>query len=309
MWDGREMTRRLRQDLRESDNSAFISEYLSYRYINEAANSYVMRTNSYRTTQDITTIANQANYTLAADHLSIYTQESGDRFIKYNNGSTNSFPEFEEDEDIVHKSTSASASIPGEFSVVPHPTLGSLITGTTTSVGAVSNGECTLTDSGASFSTTVSVGDMVHNETDADSNGNGSYGVVLEVVSGTALLVALFGGSDADWSNGDSYVIVPQGRLRLILEPPPLTVGHTVTVYYNARPIPVFSPFRTFNIQSQFIPEILRDAKALYELRAGDYQKGGADKQFAQLGTLSANMNYSKAFSRKGYKVNLRRRR
>ncbi len=36
MWNGREMTRRLKQDLLESDNSAFIDTYLSYRYINEA---------------------------------------------------------------------------------------------------------------------------------------------------------------------------------------------------------------------------------------------------------------------------------
>lgn len=309
MWDGREMARRLRQDLRESDNSAFISEYLSYRYINEAASNYVLRTNSLRTTQSITTVANQAEYTLAPDFLSIYTQEDGDRFIKYNNGASDSFPEFREYDEIVHKATSVSAAIPGEFSVIPHSTLGSIITGTTTSDGAVSNGECTLTDSAASFSTTVSVGDMVHNETDVDSNSNGSYGIVIVVTSGTALLVALFGGADADWTSGDSYVIVPQGRLQLILDPSPLTASHTITVYYNARPTPVFSPFRTFRIQSQFIPELLRDAKALYEFRGGDYQKGGADKQFAQIGTLNANQNLSKAFNRKGYKVNLRKRR
>lgn len=309
MWDGREMTRRLKHDLLESDNSAFINDYLSYRYINEAANNYVMKTNSARATQSITTVADQVEYTLAPDFLSIYVQESGDRYIKYNNGSSNSFPEFEEYDEIIHTSTTTSTAIPSQFSVIDHPTLGSIITGTTTSAGAASNGESTLTDSGGGFSGNVSVGDMVHNETDVDSNSNGSYGIVIEVTSDTALLVALFGGGDADWTSGDSYVIVPQGRLQLILDPPPTTVGHTITVYYNARPTPVFSPFRTFRIQSQFIPEILRDAKALYEFRAGDYQKGGADKQFAQIGTLNANMNYSKAFSRKGYKVNLRRRR
>jgi hypothetical protein len=309
MWDGREMTRRLRHDLLESDNSAFINEYLSYRYINEAANNYVMRTNSVRSTQPITTVADQAEYTLKPDHLNIYVQEDGKRYIKYNNGSSNLFPEFKDYEEIIHRSSSASTAIPSQFSVIDHPTIGSIITGTTTSAGAVTRGECTLTDSTASFSSTVSVGDMVHNETDVDSNSNGSYGVVIEVTSGTALLVALFGGANADWTSGDSYILVPQGKLQLILDSPPTTSGHTITVYYNARPTPVFAPFRTFRIQSQFIPEILRDAKALYEFRGGDYQKGGVDKQLAQVGTLNANLNYSKTFNRKGYGVNLRKRR
>jgi len=307
MWDGREMSRRLKHDLLESDNSAFINDYLSYRYINEAANNYVMRTNSVRKTQTITTVKDQVGYTLAADFLSIYTQESGDRFVKYNNGSTNFFPEFQDYEEIIHRSSVSSTAIPSQFSVIDNPTLTSSISGTTTSAGAASNGESTLTDTTADFSD-VSVNDVVHNETDVDSSSNGSYGIVIEVTSSTALLVAMFGGSDADWTSGDSYVIVPQGRLQLILDPPPTTAGHTITVYYNARPTPVFSPFRTFRIQSQFIPEILRDAKALYEFRGGDYQKGGADKQMAQVGTLNANLNYSKAFQRKGYGVNIRRR-
>jgi hypothetical protein len=308
MWDGREMTRRLKHDLLESDNSAFISTYLSYRYINEAANNYVMRTNSVRKTQTITTVKDQVGYTLASDFLSIYTQESGDRFIKYNNGATNFFPEFENYEEIIHKSSSSSTAIPSQFSVIDDPTQISNITGTTTSAGAASNGESTLTDTTADFSS-VSEGDMVHNETDVDSNGNGSYGLVIEVTSATALLVAMFDGTDADWTSGDSYIIVPQGRIQLILDPPPTTAGDVITVYYNARPTPVFSPFRTFRIQSQFIPEILRDAKGLYEFRGGDYQKGGVDKQMAQVGTLNANLNYSKAFQRKGYGVNVNARR
>lgn len=307
MWDGREMTRKLRFDLQESDNSAFWNLYMGYRDINEAANNYVMKTNSIRSTQSITTVADQAEYTLSPDHLNIYVQEDGKRYIKYNNGSTNFFPEFIDHEEIVHRSSSASTAIPSQFTVIDHPAAGSIITGTTTSAGAVTRGECTLTDSGGGLSS-ASVGDMVHNETDVDSNSNGSYGIVIAVTSDTALLVALFGGADADWTSGDSYIVVPQGRLQLILDPPPTTSGHTITVYYNARPTPVFSPFRTFRIQSQFIPEILRDAKALYEFRGGDYQIGGADKQLAQAGTLVVNQNYGKTFNRKGFDVNLRRR-
>jgi len=309
MWDGREMSRRLKHDLLESDNSSFINTYLSYRYINEAANNYVMRTNSVRSTQSITTVADQAEYTLSPDHLNIYVQEDGRRYIKYNNGATNFFPEYEDYEEIIHRSSSSSTAIPSQFAVIDHPTLTSVVSGTTTSAGAVSNGECTLTDSTASFTDTVSVGDMVHNETDVDSSSNGSYGVVIEVTSDTALVTALFGGGDADWTSSDSYVIVPQGRLQLVLYPPPTTSGHTITVYYNARPTPVFAPFRTFRIQSQFIPEILRDAKALYELRGGDYQKGSADKQLANVGTFNANLNYSKTFNRKGFGVHMRRKR
>ena len=306
MWDGREMSRRLRNALNESDNSGFISQYLSYQYLHEAAVNFVLRTKGLKSTQTITTVKDQAGYTLSADHLNIYTENRGKRFIKYDNGGTKFFPEFEDYQDIIHRSTVSSTAIPSRFSVIDHPTLGSLISGTTTSAGATSNGENTLTDSGASFSTAVAVGDVVHNETDVDSKSNGSYGVVIGVTSGTALLTTLFKGGDADWTSGDSYRIIPQGRLQLILDPPPVTAGHTITVYYSARPVPVFSPFRTWRIQSQFIDEIIRDAKSLYEFRADNYDKGTADKQLAQIGTLNANLNYSQTFNRKGYGVNMK---
>lgn len=302
MWNGREMTRRLKQDLLESDNSAFIDTYLSYRYINEAAAKYVINTNSLKSSQSITTVADQAEYNLSSDHMSIYPETRGKKYIKYNNGSTNFFPTYREYEEIIHQSSTISAEIPGHFAVIDHPTLGTTITGTTTAAGADSNGEQVLTDSGASFSDNVAAGDMVHNETDS------SYGVVISVTSDTAISVALFGGTNNYWTSGDSYVIVPQGRLQLILDPPPTTAGHTITVYYTARPAPVFSPFKTFRIQSQFIPDILREAKALYMLRSGDYQIGGADKQLARAGILDANQNYSQTFNRKGFGVNLKRR-
>ncbi len=309
MWDGREMSRRLRADLLESDDSNFISQYHSYRYLNEAAANWVIRTNSLKTSETITTTADDDTYTLAPNHLNIYTKNrSGDRYIQYNNGSTNYFPTEKEIGEIRHQSTRPSQTIPGNFAVIDDPSLGSVITGTTTSAGAVSNGECTLTDSGGGFSGYASVGDAVHNETDVDSDSNGSYGVVVEVTSDTALVTALFAGGDADWTSGDSYVIVPQGRLQLFLDPPPSTSNHTMTIYYSARPAPVFAPFRNFRIQSQYIPEIIRDAKALYEFRGGDYNTGQADLSLYERKLVQSNTNYNKTFNRRKFGVNLKKR-
>lgn len=299
MYDGREMLRRVNSDLLESINSSFVSNYQGYQYINEAAVNWALRTNSLKQTQTITTVANDDTYTLAPDFLSIWpVNNKGKRTIQYNNGSSNYFPVWEDYEDIIHQSTRPSTSIPGNFAVIDNPTAGNLVSGTTTSAGVVSNGECTLNDTTASFSDTISVGDAVHNETDVDGNSNGSYGVVVAVTSGTALLVALFGGANADWTNGDSYIIVPQGRMQLVLDRPPITTGHTITVYYASRPTPVFSPFRSFRIQSHFVPAILREAKSLYEFRGGDYQTGQADISLSERKILAGNINYNKAFNR-----------
>lgn len=302
MYDGSEMIRMLRESMLESSNTNFLTDYVSYRYINEAASNWVFRTNSLKATQNINTVADQAEYTLAADHLNIYTEINGERFIQYNNGSTNSFPKWKNYSEIVHKSTNPSTTVPGRFSVIDHPDLGDIISGTTTSAGTSTRGESTLTDSGGGFLGNVSVGDVVQ-----DTSQN-TFGIVISVISDTALLTALFSNSASDqgWTNGDSYIIVPQGRLQLHLDPPPTTASHTLTIYYTARPIPVFSSNRIFRIQSQYIPQIIRDAKALYEFRGGDYQTGSADKQLADRGTAVGNIRYDKGFGRKGYKVRLR---
>ncbi len=304
MWTGREATRRLKHDLLESDNSAFIDEYLSYRYLYEAHTDFVMKTGSLKATQSITTVADQKEYTLSSDHLYIYTENNGVPYIQYEDGSGQLyFPKEKAYQEVVHQSSVNSTAVPGSFAIIDHPTLNTALTGTTTAIGAATNGESTLTDAAATFTDTIAAGDMVYNETDS------SYGVVITVTSDTALVTALFGGTNNQWASSDSYVVTPQGRLRLVLGQPPTTAGHTMTVYYVARPAPVFSPFRAYRTQSQFMPTIIRAAKALYEFRGGDYQKGSMDKQFSKEGILNAGLNYSKTFDRRGYSVNLRRNR
>lgn len=302
MWDGREMIRRLNADLLESANSSFVSDYLGYRYIYEAATNWSLRTKSLRQTQAITTVADDDTYLLRSDFLNIYTEVEGKRYIQYNNGTTSYFPTERNYEDIIHQTSRASVSVPGYFSIIDNPTIGSSISGTATSAGDASNGESTLTDSTASFSNSVSVGDVVHNITD-----NNAYGIVISVTSDTQLLVAMFGGTDNEWDVSDSYVITPQGRMQLVLDPPPSTAGHTITIYYLARPTPVFSPYRTYRVQSQFIPEILREAKALYEFRGKDYPTGSADMGIYERGVSRGNINYDKVFNRGKFGVNLKR--
>ncbi len=301
MYDGTEMLRMLRESLLESTNTSFLLDHVSYRYLNEAASNWVLRTSALKGSEEIATVADQAPYTLEADHLDIYPDDNGERFIQYNNGSKNSFPRWINYPEILHRATNPSTSIPGRFSVIDHPTLTSRITGTTTSAGTSSRGLATLTDTAGDFSN-VSAGDVVHDTSQT------SFGIVISKTSSTVLVVALFTNTASDQSitNGDSYIIIPQPRLQLHLSPPPNTANHTITVYYSQRPAPVFSADHRFRIQSQYIPEIIRDAKALYEFRGGDYETGSADKQLSDRGLTIANNAYDRGFVRKGFKVSMR---
>ncbi|KKM19929.1 hypothetical protein LCGC14_1650660 [marine sediment metagenome] len=302
MYDGTGMKRMLREALLESPNTSFLLDHVSYQFLWEAASNWLFRTNSLRASETITTVANQAEYTLAPDHLDIYPDDNGDKFIQYNNGSVSSFPRWKPYSEILHRATNPSVAIPGRFTVIDHPTLADIITGTATAVGTSSRGLATLSDSGGGFSGNVSVGDVVHNTTQT------FFGIVISVTSDTALVTAMFTNtaSNQSWADTNAYTIIPQARLRLILSPPPTTASHTLTINYISRPAPVFSADHRYRIQSQYISEIIRDAKALYEFRGGDYEIGTADKQLSDRGITIGNIRYDKTFGRKGFKVGFR---
>ena len=156
--------------------------------------------------------------------------------------------------------------VPDHFSIRDKQSLSPQITGTVTAAGAASGGECTLTDSDALFTTTdyVSPGDTVHNTTD------GSSGVVLSITSATVLVCALFGGTGNDWSyneDDDNYVIQPQGRFELILDPPPDDASDIVRVWYVEVPVPVYSDYGTYRFRQHNIEHIVEYAAAKYKYR------------------------------------------
>ena len=193
----------------------------------------------------------------------MYAKRPGDATYKlpYSDGTSTSFISWVPIEDINLSTLTASVSHPTVFSIRDIQTPTTRLSSTTTSAGAISNGECTLTDSTGAFTTTVSPGDEVHNVTD------GSDGIVLSVTSATAVVTSLFGGTDNDWTSGDSYVIQPQTRRQLVLHQPPSTGSHTVTVSYIQRPRPVFSIYGIYRIDAAFHHALTYYAAWLYKYR------------------------------------------
>ena len=157
----------------------------------------------------------------------------------------------------------SSQAIPSSFCVKDKEDLYSQITGTATSDGDKAGGESTLTDTSGVFITTdyANPGDVIHNTTDS------SDGVVLSITSATALVCALFGGTDNEWDSSDAYVIQPQGRLELIFDPPPSTSGYLCVVDYIRRPDPVYSDYGVYRFRQHGVEALIKYAAFLYKYR------------------------------------------
>ena len=253
--DGKALLRRLRYVINEVIGSAFLDDRLSYELLWEAAQEYVRRTRCITGSCTITTVADQTNYDLEPDFIELYQRDkNGNFFIPYNDGSNTTTITWTSYENIIHANNTTSVSIPSNFCIIDKSSLPSQVTGTATSDGDASGGQCTLTDTSATFQTSlVSPGDTIHNTTD------GSDGYVISVTDETHLVVALWGGTDNEWDTSDAYVIQPQPRLQIRLDPPPSTAGHTGTIYYIARPEPVFSDYGVYRI-----PEKVHNALVFY---------------------------------------------
>ncbi len=300
--DGKILFNGLAAVLDESDTSAFLSERTSYDFFYEAACELVRRTQCLTATQSITTVAGQTNYDLNADYLSPHLMNSENEYIiKYNDGTNDYWLKWRDYDAILRAGNDDSVSIPWNFSVTDKATLTNRITGTATSAGVLSNGEATLTDSTDPFAD-VKVGDPVHNITD------GADGIVISVTSTSALVTAMFGGTENDWDNNDSYVIVPSGRKQLILDPPPLTSGHTITFYYLQRPEPVYSHYRTYRFDPHYKQALIMYAAWLYKYKDSDPNYGDKYYTFFDNATRISNRAESRGRNRGGIRVNLKKR-
>ncbi len=301
--DGKALTRKLRELLDESSTSSWLDTRTSYDYLYEAAIEFVSRTDCLREEQSITTVADQAGYTLNADFIKLYLKNSDNNFyIKYNDGTTNHFIRHRDYEDVIYGDNTTSTTIPNYFSIIDDSTKDTQLSSTTTSAGAASGGEATLTDTAANFAD-VSPGDIVHNTTD------GSDGVVLSKTSSTVLVTALFDGTDDDWTSGDSYVIQPQARFKLVFDPAPSTASHTVTVYYVKRPDPVYSDYRIYRIPTTHLDSLVEYANFKYKLR--DSEPGFADRflTYWDRKVRRSAHTLNKTFVRRGFSMNLKSRR
>lgn len=300
--DGKDLLRRLRVLMDEASDSGWLDNQSSYDFLFEGAKQIVDRTGCLKSTQSITTVAETSSYNLNPDFMRLYAKnKSGKFYIKLNDGSNDHFLTFKDYEDVLYENNSSSVSVPGRFSITDSA-MSDQVSSTATSVGASSGGECTLTDSTAPFAN-VNAGAIVHNTTD------GSDGVVLSKTSSSSLVTALFGGTNNDWSSSDAYIIQPQGRYKLIVDPPTSVAGYTITVYYIQIPDPVYSDYGIYRFSNQYKEALVKYAFWLYKYRDGAPDFGDAMYRYFedQVGKYSYFVNRGLRGSR--LKVNFKARR
>lgn len=301
--DGTTLFIKLRNLLQESSTSTFLSSRTSYDYLYSAVEETLKRTYAFTSTQTITTVIGQAAYNLNSDFLQLYVRdEQNNLTVKYNNGTSDYWPVFETFEHQFLANQTTNVSLPDSFTIKEGASA-SRLSGTTTSAGVASNGECTLTDTSGTFLSTTSAGDTVHNVTD------GSSGIVISVNSNTQIVTALFGGTNNQYGNGDSYMVFPRRRFQLILDPPPSTGGHIITVPYIQRPIPVYSPYRSYNFSSiDYEDAVVNYAAWLYKYQDREPSYGDRFYQFWDLKTRGLNNQMDTTKQRKRLFVNFNKR-
>ena len=296
--DGESLLYKVRQLLSETSGSSWLDDRTTYDYLYEGAKGFVARTDCLTSSQTITTVAEQSAYTLNADFLHLYlTNDSNEFYVKYYDTSGYTFVTFREYDGIYYSNQTTSKSIPDHFTIQDYQTIPAQVTGTCSTAGALSNGEAVLTDSTASFASSVSAGDTIHNTTDS------AHGVVLDVTSGTALRTAMFGGTDNDWDLSDAYIIVPQGRLRLIVDPPSSTSGHSIYVPYIQCPVPVYSSYRQYRIPVRASEALASFAAWKYKYRDREPNFGDALYKMYENEIRIAGRKLNNAFQRRGFRV------
>lgn len=242
----------------------------SYSYLYNAAVELTRVSECFRKTQPITTVADQAGYSIDGNFLALYLRNSDNEFfLKYNDGSDDYFLDYKPYQEIIHGNDTDSVTVPSYWTITADPTLDSQIAVDASQAGAAVGGKSNLTVAAASF-TDITTGDICHNTDD------GSDGVVVAYTSTTSIDVALFGGTDNDVSNTDSFIIQPKGRLLLQLDPPPSTASHTVTLYFINKPDPVYSSYQIYPFAFNYGEALIKYAGWLYKYRDSEPNFGDA---------------------------------
>ena len=104
MVDGKSALRALRELLNENSTSGWLDTRSSYRFLYQAAMEFVRRTQCLKNTQSITTVADQASYTLNADFMEMYLRTKENKlYLKYNDGTSDYFIEFKKYQEIIYE--------------------------------------------------------------------------------------------------------------------------------------------------------------------------------------------------------------
>jgi hypothetical protein len=122
------------------------------------------------------------------------------------------------------------------------------------------------------------------------------------------VICAIFYGTDNYFASSDAYIINAQGRFKLTLDPPPLTSGHTITVYYIQRPNPVYSPYRSYRIPIGYKDPLVMYAAWKYKYRDREPNYGDALYKYWDASVRAVGSELNSAMRKKGYRVNLVKR-
>ena len=261
--DGKKLTRLVLDALDEdSVSDRYADQRKIYECLDEAAGIFCREAMILHASATLTTVEDQQAYDLPPGFVALFMKTRyGRYFIKYSDGTYESFPRMDTYESLYRAKLTESQDIPSRFALIDKGDKESVIEGTATGDGAASGGECILVDTGKSFTTThmVHSRDVIHNITD------GSDGFVLSVTDATHLVVALFDGTDNDITSGDAYVIQPAAEQQVFLDAPSSTAGHTITVPYVCMPDPVFSNYGFWRFSPRVSRAIAAGAAGLFK--------------------------------------------
>jgi hypothetical protein len=303
--NGESLTFQLNNLLSEISGSQWVNQRTSYSYLYEGARKFAARVKSLTANDTIYTVANQTAYDLNSDFANLYFRDSRNNLvIKYADSSNNVTWIPYRNYDAIQQADNTEPGDVANFSISDQKTLNDRITGTASASNSVSSlFESTLNGSGFG---TATVGDDVNNLT------SGARGIIIEKVSNSALVTALFDSSGATdtlgWTSGDAYVIVPQGLKQLILDPPPSASSDVITIEYLQEPPPVYSPYRTYRFDQQYEMAIVYYAAWLYKYRDGKMDQG--DRWFKSWDTMcrNATKEANKQLGRNTFRVNMMKR-
>jgi hypothetical protein len=140
---------------------------------------------------------------------------------------------------------------------------------------------------------------------------NSRTGVVLSILSATALKVALYdsNGDPVACASNDSYVIQPQGRQEIYFEPPPSTSNHLVTVNYLSLPDPVYSDYGTYRFSQKGMEAIIKYAAWLYKYRDAEPDFGDMLYVMFDREVRDYHQRFRPRIRKRGFNVNMKVRR
>jgi hypothetical protein len=305
--DGWTLLFELRESLNESSSSTYLNDQVSYGHLYSAAQKINLATAAITSSQTITTTATTSEYGLNPDYMGLYLMDlNKELFVKYNDLIDDYFVTFQPYEEVYYQNNSDDKSIPDRFTIKDVTTAVANVTGNASAGGALVNGEATLTD--ASIATkfaTIAAGDLVHNTTSA------YHGIVISKTSSTALVTAMFdeNGDAKAWDLADAYIVVPQGRFALVVDPPSLTSLHTITVPYIKKPSPVFSPYRSYSFPLECKDAMVEYAAFKYKYRDREPSFGDKFYQWFDKEVKDISKQTRHSLNRGGFTMNMKGKR